>query len=291
MYDITFLLSCCISKDTKKRHRDRLLFFKKYGLLNFKNHKIKVLLNINKDNNPDDPILKSWDYDTEVLISEHNHIAPKSYYFFSNLKEKHISDTKWLMRIDDDSLTNVAHLLDLLNKKFNYTEPLYLMSKDSIAHKRESVYHDILRRYDLSKYIYEPYSTRELESCLISQAALSNIANYSLSNNFLKSVIEEVGDEGHGDALMSCVAQEANCKIKMVDYMSWYPRWDKLVNKELSHIHFIFRGRINIKNNRVDLLSFLTAKNNVEEKNTSKFFIAKFMVAKCLKKLDYGKKL
>jgi len=277
-----------MSKDVIKKYRDRLSFFKKHGLLNLKNYKVKVLLNINKDDDPNDPILKLWEYDTEVLISKHNHIAPKSYHFFSNLKERHISDTKWLMRIDDDSLTNVTHLLNQLNKGFDYTEPLYIMSKSSSKYERSPIYNDILKRYNLDKYIDKPYNLRELESCIISQAALSNIANHSLSNDFLKTVIEEVGDDkkGHGDALMSCVAQMSNCKIEMVDYMSWYPFWNKLSNKELSHIHFIFRGEVSIKKDKIIWWPFCTTASNKKYKPTAEFFLTKLMLLKCLKKMD-----
>lgn len=287
MYDITFILSCCLSNDPVKKYIDRLLFFKKYGLLNLRDHKIKVILNINKNDDSNNSVLRSWDYDTEILISKHNHIAPKSYSFFSNLKEEHISNTKWLMRIDDDSLTNVDHLLNQLNKEFDYAEPLYIMSKHSCSYGRGVIYNDILKRYGLEKYINKPYNIRELESCIISQAALYNISDFSSSNNFLKSIIKEIEDDGHGDALMSCVAYAANCKIKMVDYMSWYPSWDKLVNKELSHIHFIFRGDASInKEGEIAWWVFCTTAINNKYKPTANFFLTKLILIECLKKMN-----
>ena len=129
-YDVTFFITCTNSIPL---YRSRLEIFKKYGLVNTSSISYKVILSLNKNDNDQDDIFKNWDCDIEIIKTKYScdapkerHLrnAPKVYSFFSNMEKEHIEESRWMIKVDDDSVTNVKGLINALDADYNYKNPL-----------------------------------------------------------------------------------------------------------------------------------------------------------------------
>lgn len=233
MYDLILLMPCSTAKE---KYKTRLDYFKEYGLLNIGTNKIKMILLV--ENECDEEYLRNgWKYDTEIIKYDYWHPAPKIYNFFSNLKEDHLQ-TKWLFKLDDDSITNVSDLLNLLNSQYDYTESLYIMSVINCKYIND-YYQDILKDHGLDKWLGSNHR-REFECSFMSQKALYDLKNCERSKLFLQDVVNRIGNDGFGDCVHSTACREAGSRLDFLTHISWLPMWTEFINKELYHIHFIY---------------------------------------------------
>ena len=93
----------------------RLFHFKKYGLLNSENVKIKLILLTGTEQIPD--IKEGWAENIDITTVRHfnDHPASKIYNFFAKQDPNELN-ADWYMRIDDDSITNVEGLMASLSE-------------------------------------------------------------------------------------------------------------------------------------------------------------------------------
>ena len=237
MYDMTFVISCCVSQPL---YAERLAFFRDWCLPNCGDYNIKVILNANNEDDIGHESLHHWPYDTEIMVSPYSHECPKTYHFYANVKKRHIEETKWMMKVDDDSITDVSRVLDEVNGKFRYTDPVFIMSTKSMLGRVEGMYHGIMKDFGMGKYAKAPYNIREAEACIHSQQSLNLISNNPLTKPFYNRVINEIGVKGKGDALNSAIAQHSGSKLGFVDSWSWQPYFESFCTKRLSHIHYVY---------------------------------------------------
>ena len=106
-YDLEIVLAVT----NKGKYGKRLEHFKKHGIKNIQNR--NVLLSILAGNEQIDQIDQGWPskLDIRVVTCNVNHAAAKTNHFYATYKTDDLMATKWLMRVDDDSMTNVDELL------------------------------------------------------------------------------------------------------------------------------------------------------------------------------------
>ena len=114
MYDLEIILAVC----GKGKYATRLKEFKKNGFMCIENKKILLSLLVGTEDIKD--VDHEWPegIDVRIIKSSVNQCAAKMNYFYANYD---CNDSKWIMRVDDDSVTNVSPLLQEL-EKFDYKE-------------------------------------------------------------------------------------------------------------------------------------------------------------------------
>lgn len=270
MYDITIVMPCSTAQE---KYINRLDYFKKYGIVNIQNNKIKIILLA--DHNSDNDILyKGWGYDVEVLKYNYWHPAPKIYSFFGNLKEEHIRETKWMFKLDDDSITNLNDFLNLLNNKYNYLDSIYIMS-EKYCRAIEEYYRNIIKQLKINHLIVNG-NIREYECSVSSQQSLFDLRDSEKACYLFNKIVKEIGNKGYGDSIHNIAIRIAGIPIKFIDKISWLPKWSKFINKEYYHIHYIYNKKM-VKSESKDEISEVVEFSNFELKIFFKAVEHKFL--------------
>jgi len=160
----------------------RLFHFKKYGLLNSENVKIKLILLTGTEQIPD--IKEGWAENIDITTVRHfnDHPASKIYNFFAKQDPNELN-ADWYMRIDDDSITNIEGLMAELSK-FDVSKSNYFTTY--LHH----LWDGIIERKILADLKYPPNVIEEIrhehECCVVSHATMNKI----LSNKESKTIFE-----------------------------------------------------------------------------------------------------
>jgi hypothetical protein len=237
-YDLEIVLSVC------SKYSERIEDFKKYGLLNIRDK--KVFLNILLSNEDIKDIEVGWPTEIEIKVIRKNSddFIKNLYDFIFNLNPKEM-ESRWFMRVDDDSSTDVYGLIENLDKFYDYKSPYYLASGPSKFDAAN------MENYVLDNYISELKHYKEIinnlfheiECCVISNFALCKIFENENSMNLLKKRSETEGS-GATDVVLAFASSMA--KIYPLDCPFLTP-WPLISNFSLiggikNHIHLISRN-------------------------------------------------
>lgn len=163
MFDLEIALPVCIKQPQYKNRYDE---FKKFGLANIK-HKVHVTVIHGAHEKPD---LTGWSSDLSVSAVEwpHDHPASKIADYYSNLLQNSPVKARWYMKLDDDSFTDVATLIECLDAEHDYNEPFYIVN--GMNNNLDWVEFDVLRKYDMMRYVSNPKAKlwHEWEACVLS---------------------------------------------------------------------------------------------------------------------------
>lgn len=240
-YDLEIVMSVC----SKFGHR--IEDFKKYGLVNIKNRKIK--LNLLTTNEIIEDLEKNWheQITVEVVNLPHECYTKTFHSYILNYDFENM-ESKWLMKIDDDSCTDIDGLLSNLEEFYDHKEPFYLAAscsrfKEMGINGRENW---IFGKYieNFGKYKKIAYNLKhEVECCIVSQTAVKKI----LQNNESKSLLSKRSSIEGG--CIDCVFAFASAlaKVYPIDcpFITHFPTLEKfsLFNNGIkNHIHLICRN-------------------------------------------------
>jgi hypothetical protein len=238
-YDLGVVVPVC------GKFKERLEDFKKYGLVNIGER--KVLLNLLFSNENLDGIESGWNKNIEVNVvkSECPNYVSNIYRFYAMLDPENIG-YKWLIKVDDDSCTDIDGLLSNLDEFYDWRENFYLAAtptefRAALDGDEGNLYPDY--SHLLSNYRRIAHFLRnEIESGIISSAALKKILTNETSSNLIKFRSRLHG--GYGDCLIAIAA--AMAKVYPVDcpFMTHLPLLENfsLVGGTLNHIHMIARN-------------------------------------------------
>lgn len=202
----------------------------KYGLINLGEYSIKLKLLIGNENI--DVKSPHKNIDLELVTCESSHPASKVYDYYANLEE---FDAKWFMRIDDDSITDISHLMTCL-KDFDFNKHIYLTTE-----LRNEIYREesaILIEYGLTKWLERGCILHEIEAAILSQTAIQEISN----NPKAKSILTKRATmKGVTDQCLSIAARVCSILPYPATFLSKNPFWASLktFRGNLAHIHDI----------------------------------------------------
>jgi hypothetical protein len=237
-YDLGVVVPVC------SRFRDRIEDFKKYGLVNFGER--RVLLNLLLSNEDFDGLELGWNSNVDVRAVKSDcpdHIS-NIYRFYAMIDPEQI-DYRWLVRVDDDSCTDIDGLVSSLDRFYDWNENFYLGTS--------------LQNFDAALggnegHVYPQYShllgdyermargmKNEVECGIISATGLKKMLNERSSLNLLKFRSRLRG--GYGDCVVALAA--AMAKVHPVDcpFLTHFPALDdfSLLGGKFNHIHMISR--------------------------------------------------
>lgn len=161
----------------------RLFHFKKHGLLNCGDAKIKLTILTGTEQIPD--IKEGWSENIDIATVRHynDHPASKIYNFFAQQDPNELN-ADWYMRIDDDSITNVEGLLAELSK-FDSSNSHYF------ATFLHFLWDGIIERKILADLKYPQQTIEEIrhehECCVVSHASMKKILSNAESKRIFES--------------------------------------------------------------------------------------------------------
>jgi hypothetical protein len=243
MYDMEFILPVC---GRPVRFLERLNAFKKYGIMNLKDYKIRVVLLRGCQRIPE--LTENWPCDVRVESHEWNHPAPKIYAYFASLKPGYEKEARWFFKVDDDSMTNVGGLIEQLDNEYDYKSPYYLLT-DAI-HDLWGPYKLLLRQMDLHDKFFPPKKhgkwtyLHEWEGCIISQVALGQMLRCTISQEYLEACGKVNG--GYGDHALAIAARMSNVHPLDVPFMTKDPAINdfSIFGGRHHHIHYIAPDKV-----------------------------------------------
>lgn len=235
-YDVIFLMAATVNI---KKYKQRLSFFKKYGLMNMGNISCKLILLLNSGDEYAASFFENWGYDVEIIKTDYKHPCPKIYSFFGEIQERYIKQVRWLIKIDDDSLTNVKDLVEAIDISFNYEEPVYLLPTE-LYYDMYTPFAKLFKKHKMHNYLSLNKWIREREISIMSQASLKKLSIFQKSLDFLQEAAT-MGGVGHSDDLLCGAFYEAGSKLFFSRFASWESEWQKFIDKKYYHIHFIYK--------------------------------------------------
>lgn len=229
-------IAIAASKLTQK-YKDRLLEFKKFGLLNVTDN-IHVSLLLGPGEYED---YSDWPKNVSVTAFQcrSHHPAAKISEYYSNVLPNCNFDADWYMKVDDDSITDVNHLLRSL-EAYQESYPIYLCAYLNGNLDREE--HKLLSNLSLKdKLIGTPCSKiwHEWECAILNRPAIKKL----LANKLSRTIFQErmTIESGSSDQTLGIACKVANIAPMDCEFLKKDPLiYDFSLNKgNVSHIHYI----------------------------------------------------
>lgn len=233
MYDIEILLPV----NFNGRYKQRFLDFKKHGLINIGEKRVKLI--VLGDETTDLKDLKSdWDGVTVcAYICPHKHPALKSCYYYLNLIS---DDCRWYMRVDDDSFTDVSYTLKCLDE-YDWTREYFFVSEMCAGDMEIEI--NILKDMGYRHWFSTPqkHLWHDVECGVFSLAAVNKIKNNIAAKDFLERRI--MIERGFSDIPPAAIARLAGVYPIDAYFITSYPYAAQfvLLGGYLGHIHKIAR--------------------------------------------------
>lgn len=239
MYDIEIFLPVCL------KYKQRIEDLKKYGIINIKNRKVLLSLLIEES---EFELIKNassgWldGIDVNLVKCTGNYIQNVFDYFLKINFEK--PKSRWIMRIDDDSATDVDRLIYNLDRYYDHTQPFYLTCNYRPLEGAEiNVVPEYLEYMGRFKEIHQ-YLKHEIESCILSMPGVEKI----LKNEKSKRLLEKRATIKGGTTDVCLAFASAMAMLYPVEciFLSHQPEINKFSMFDSSeafknHIHLISR--------------------------------------------------
>lgn len=241
-YDIEIVVLAC------KKFYSRFCDFKKYGLLNIKNKKVKV--NVLLSNSEDiKKAAEDWPdgVDVEVFKFHNSSYVQNMYRFFLNIDYENLK-SRWIMKLDDDSVTDISGLVDNLDHFYDCDDPYYLATScirfencGGPEYYCLNNYLDVMEEY--GKIVF--FLQHEIECSILSRKAIKKILQNKRSLDLLKKRCEEI-ERGATDialAFASAMAKVYPIDCPFLTHLPQIEQFSLISGGFKNHIHLISRDQ------------------------------------------------
>lgn len=234
IYDLEIMVPVSSYGVYAKRAED----FKQYGLVNNKYIKTKVKFLVGpKDTFPDINFRENVDF--EVFYCKNHSAVQKIYEYYLSLTEEQLNTTRWFAKVDDDSITDIAGLVENLDDEFDWEKEYYIVTELNYDYHGFEI--QLLKEFGYEKW-FLPGSMpilHEWEMCVVSQVAMKKILLNEITKQFFKRRI--LSAQGPGDVALAAVARIQKIHIVKANFISKNPdlKFFSAFGGALNHIHFI----------------------------------------------------
>lgn len=236
-YDIEILLPVC------RRFSSRVEDFKRYGLLNTSGHRVLVRVLLSDEDL--EGVEEGWPVNVDVMTKKYDcpdHVS-NIYRFYADMDSGQL-ESKWFMRVDDDSCTDVGGLLSNLDAFYDWEGFFYLGDLTTFGQVLEAFEGNVYKDYkyllgDLNKIA--PYLNNEIECGIVSKGAMAKILGCKKSFELLRQRSKLRG--GYGDCVTAVAAAMAKVFPIQCPFISHLPKLSEfsLFGGRLNHIHAVSR--------------------------------------------------
>lgn len=235
MYDIEIL----VPADTNKPHIvERLNDFKKFGLYNVQNNKVRLVFAVAKNNNYEQ-LLHGWSegIDVEICETPYENICQRIYYYYADFIKP--DTAKWYFRIDEDSLTDISETIKKLDRDFDFEKEYHIGTafNEHVTHIDQK----IAKTLGFEHFYEITGPLHEVEMSMTSNAAMKTILNNPKSKKYFS--MRKLFDEGYGDHGLAIAARMNKIHPVEIDWISHEPHlWNfSIFAGSLTHVHHVTR--------------------------------------------------
>lgn len=239
-YDIEMVIPVCLK--LKKRTED----FKKYGIINTSGKKVLVTLIASNDEEIEG-LGEGWPEGVDVRVRKNkcpDHVS-NLYRFYVDLTHEDLN-SRWIMRLDDDSCNEVGGLIDDLDSMYDWEDKFYLGDLNNFECALHAGESHVFPEYkhllgDLASLA--PSLKNETECGIVSHGAMKHVLSNKKSMALLRQRAELRG--GFGDCVFALAAALAKLYPIQCPVISHLPRINdfSLFGGHLKHIHMVSRNR------------------------------------------------
>lgn len=200
MFDVEILVPMC------GKFMQRVRDFKKYGLVNIGSR--SVLVNLVLSNENIEGIESGWPEGVVVNVVHNDHPGHVAnlYRFYTTLDPNKLK-ARWLVRLDDDSCTDIDRLVANLDKHYDPESPVYLGDLNFFHAALGGGEHVPLSHYKSMVSEFEPFlgiMQNEIECGIMSAPAVAKMMRNMRSRDLLKKRCQLEG--GFGDCMVAIAA-------------------------------------------------------------------------------------
>lgn len=220
----------------------RFLDFKKWGLRNIGDYKIKLFLAAAYDNNLE--IFESgWPdgIDVEIIKTPYKHVAQRIYYYYDTVIKPNTA--KWYCRIDEDSINDIGGLLKNLEIFFDHEREYHITG--DLNWDVQDVEKRVINQLGLQHWYRNPDDTppHEYEISVTSNAAIQRILANETAMKYFK--LRKEYAEGYGDHGLCFCARMVKIHPTTVKFLTVRPELSKYseFGGQFNHIHWTGRDK------------------------------------------------
>lgn len=238
MFDLDVILPAC------QKFKNRLEDFKRYGLVNLGGRSVRVNLIVSGENF--DGLKTGWPNGVSVNVNQNNstEYVANIYRFYLTINHQ-APDFKWLIRLDDDSCTDVNGLVTNLDKFYGHENPYCLGDLHPLQNALNGLEGGVYQEYKELLGDFLPFSRLmmvEIECGVLSKAA----AKIVLSNPSSRALIERRSclNGGYGDSVVALASAMARVYPTSCPFITHEPFLHEfsLLGGIRNHIHMISRN-------------------------------------------------
>lgn len=218
--------------------------FKKYGLLNIGDCSVRVNILVSGENI--EGLEEGWGRVKEVKV-----VQNESPEYVANLYRFYLSvnpsdpDCRWLIRVDDDSCTDVSGLIENLDRFYGSDREFCLGDLHPLRNALNGSEGEVYREYSSLLGEYERFSSLmsvEIECGVMSRAALTRVLSDKRSRDLIEKRASLPG--GYGDCVVALASAMARVYPIGCPFLSHEPLLHEfsLLGGVRNHIHMISRG-------------------------------------------------
>lgn len=236
-FDMEILVPVC--RKLSRRTED----FKKYGLINTKG--VRVLVTAISSNEDIDGLAEGWPEGVSVRVKKYESFdyVSNMYRFYAEMKSEDM-DFKWIMRVDDDSCTDLGGLYERLENFYDWKEKFYLGDlsdfSEALNGGEGQVFPDYSHLLGEFKSVAK-WMKNEVECGIISRAGMEHILNNDKCMNLIAQRAELRG--GYTDCTIAIAAAISKFHPTQCPFVSCFPKVNEfsLFGGHINHIHMVSR--------------------------------------------------
>jgi len=236
MYDLEILVPA------EAQMAQRFVDFKKWGLRNIGDHKIKLVLAAACDN--DLSVFEGgWPdgVDVEIAVTPYKHVAQRIYHYYDAIAKP--DTAKWYYRIDEDTMNDIGGLMNNLESHFDHDREYHITGE--LNWDVQPVERFVLEKLGFNHWYKHSDDTppHEYEMSITSNAAMKRILNDANAQKYFK--LRKEIPEGFGDHGLCFCARMVKVHPTTVRFLTVRPEICKFSEFQghFNHIHWVARDK------------------------------------------------
>lgn len=244
MYDIAYFMPVSF----EGKYRDRLVTFRRYGMLNRAGVKMKMYLIYGPEEAvPVEFAADKWPFEVEYVRSQFKWGGIKNYDFVRQLAPEKALEARWWYKIDDDSINDVAGTVRKLDADYDWAQPLYICG--DFGGGLEPLFWNAIARSAHAARILQPNDRdkvilyHEHESSFMTAACFHKILGDSECQRMWEFICRPQNDNMHcwSDQLLGVAARFVRVHPSDCHFVTHHPNVANfsLFGGRFTHIHFV----------------------------------------------------